>query len=238
MTGPLHYGPSPYPALCVLPFFVTDLLGPIGGFMAWTALNLILALAIVHGLLRSSRHDRPVIYLMTFVFLPIFFTLIMGQLTILMTFGLYKSYRALERGQDFRAGLWMGLLLLKPQFALVLALVWLVKSRWRALGGLVLVGGVLAISTWILVSTDGVRDYLSILRRFSGFRKVPEIVHPWFMINFRGLLVNLLPVEGYESLGKSLVLILSSLLTLSLLGVWRGGWYPASDRFPARCWRH
>ena len=34
------------------------------------------------------------------------------------------------------------------------------------------------------------RDYREMARFFSGFRRVPRIVYPWDMINFRGLLVQ------------------------------------------------
>jgi hypothetical protein len=126
----------------------------------------------------------------------------------------------------------MGLLLLKPQFALVLALVLLGKGRWEALGGLLLTGLVLVLSTIGLVGADGSRGYLEILREFSGFRRVPPIVYPQDMINFRGILVNLLPAGCTESQGKILVLVLSGLLTASLVMVWRGRWDTSADRFP------
>jgi Glycosyltransferase family 87 len=232
MADSLKSGPSPYPALFVLPFIVTNLLGPLGGFAAWTAFNVLTVLAITRGMLRGSEHLSRTIYLVPFVFLPLSYNLFLGQLAIIMTLGLYKSYSSFQEGHEFRAGLWLGLLLLKPQFALVLATVLLGKGRWRALGGLSLSGIALASSTIALVGVDGVRSYLDILRSFSGFRRVPAIVNPQYMINFRGILVTLLP-EGYgENQGTIVVLALSAALTISLIVVWRGRWDPFADCFP------
>jgi len=231
MADSLKSGPSPYPALFVLPFILTNLLGPCGGFAMWTVFNVWTVVAITRGLLRRSEHLSQTIYLVPFVFLPLSYNLFLGQLAIIMTFGLYKSYNFFQEGHEFRAGLWLGLLLLKPQFALVLAIVLLGKGRWRALGGLSLSGLALACSTIALVSVDGVRSYVNILRSFSGFRRVPSIVNPQYMINLRGILVNLLPESYGENQGTILVLALSAALTLSLIVIWRGRWDPSADRF-------
>ena len=156
----------------------------------------------------------------------------MGQLAILMTFGLYKTYRAFQGRRDFQAGLWLGLLLLKPQFALLLAIVLVGKRRWEAVGGLLLSGLLLVLSTVALVGVDGSFGYFRILSAFSGFRRVPSIVYPHDMINFRGILVNLLPAGCTENQGMILVLVLSIVLTATLVIVWRGDWDAPSDRFP------
>ena len=59
----------PYPAPFLLPFFATNLLGHLGGFVAWTLLNILLYAAIVRGLARPRRTD-PLTSLAPFAFLP------------------------------------------------------------------------------------------------------------------------------------------------------------------------
>ena len=61
---------------------------------------------------------------------------------------------------------------------------------------------------------------------------MPRIVYPWDMINFRGLLVQLLPESWSEDQATRVVLALSAAMMLSLVAVWRGPWGPRSDRFP------
>ncbi len=223
---------SPYPAPFLLPFFATNRLGHVGGFAAWTAFNLLLYAAVVRGLARGSGRAGPLVSLAPFAFFPFLWTLYLGQLVIVMAFGLYRAMRAFDEGKDWAAGCWLGLLLLKPQFGLILAIVLLAKRRWAALGGLGLVAAGLGASTFALVGIDGVHQFLGILRAFSGFRKVPSIVNPYDMINFRGILVHLLPETCGEEQATRLVTALSAALVLSLVAVWRGPWDSRSERFP------
>lgn len=228
----LKVGPMPYPAPFVLPFLALSRLGPLGGFAAWTALNAALAIVIVRGLVRGSDRDRIPVYVATLAFFPIPYALFLGQTTIVMAYGLYRCFRELEAGRDFRAGLWLVLPLAKPQLVVIITLAFLIKGRWRALAGLALAGLALAGSTAALVGGRGIGDYLEILKGFSGFRQVPQIVYPYDMINFRGILANLLPASVDERTGSALVLALSAATTLSLLHVWRGPWCPVSSRWP------
>ncbi len=231
-TRPTSFVASPYPAPFLVPFFATNLLGHAGGFAAWSALNLALYVAIVRGLARGSGRAGPLVNLVPFAFLPFLYNLYLGQLVIVMAFGLYRALRAFDEGRERAAGCWLGLLLLKPQFGLILGVVLLAKRRWAALSGLVLVAAGLAVSTFALVGVNGVRNCLEILRSFSGFRKVPSIVNPYDMINFRGVLIHLLPESLSEDLATRLVMVLSAALTLSLVAVWRGPWDPRSKQFP------
>ena len=58
-TGAWPYVVSPYPAAFLLPIFATDRLGHMGGFAAWTAINLGLYAAVVRGLTRGSGTHGP-----------------------------------------------------------------------------------------------------------------------------------------------------------------------------------
>ena len=49
-SDPSTFVAWPYPAPFLLPFFATNLLGHLGGFVAWTLLNILLYAAIVRGL--------------------------------------------------------------------------------------------------------------------------------------------------------------------------------------------
>lgn len=91
---PFRAGPSPYPAVFVLPFILTNLCGPLGGFAAWTLASIFAVLAIIRGMIRRAEDRDLSIYLATFAFAPLGYGLLMGQLAILMTFGVYRFYRA------------------------------------------------------------------------------------------------------------------------------------------------
>jgi hypothetical protein len=231
---PAMYVASPYPAPFLLPFFATNLLGHGGGFAAWTVVNVLLYIGIVRGVVRGSGRTGPLVNLAPYAFFPFLWTLYLGQLVIVMTFGLYRAMRAFEEDRDLAAGCWLGLLLLKPQFGPILAVILLAKRRWAALGGLALVAAGLAGSTFALVGVAGVRDYFNILRAFSGFRRVLFIVNPFDMINVRGILFHVLPESWSEEQATRLVMALSAVLVFSLVAVWWGPWNSRDERFPRR----
>jgi hypothetical protein len=229
---PLRSGPSPYPACFIFPFLIINPLGPIIGFTAWTVLNALTAFLITHAIARAHQYSGFVLYLLPFVFFPLTYGLYLGQLAVFMTVGVYLFLKSTRSGHEFLAGLALGFLLLKPQFAVILALVLVAKQRWQAVAGFCLAALALAASTVAMVGVDGAKDYREIVRAFSGFRNVPSIVNPHFMINIRGLLVTVLPPRFSEADGTLIVLLSSAVLTLSLLTIWRGPWEPRSDRFP------
>jgi hypothetical protein len=51
------------------------------------------------------------------------------------------------------------------------------------------------------------------------------------MINWRGLLINLLPFDVTEAQGSALVAVLGGLTVCSLPLIWRGRWDPSAPRF-------
>ena len=227
--------PAPYPPLFFLLLSPLTTLDPVAGFVLWTLLNLVPAVYVLHQLARRfGRGAGAMTAILSVFFFPLVQTLLLGQLTGLILFGFYQTYRGLERGQDLRAGVWIGVLLLKPQYALVLVLVLLLKRRWSALLGIASVGALCAVSAVALLGLDGLATYLASMRSVSGFRLVSAGVHPEYMISWRGLLVNLLPDGVSEAQGVALTLVLSvaSLCMLPLL--WRGRWNPHDGRFAAR----
>ncbi|MHB1557918.1 MAG: glycosyltransferase family 87 protein, partial [Isosphaeraceae bacterium] len=225
-----------YHAPFLFPFFATNLLGHLGGFAAWTILNLLLYAAIVQeagageGETDTDRRD-PIVRLAPFAFLPFLFGLYLGQVVILMAFGLHRALRAFTEGREWAAGCWLGVLLAKPQLGLIFVPVLLARRRWRALGGLMFVGAALAAATVLLVGVDGIRGYLATARAFSGFRQVPRLVYPWDMISLRGILVQLLPASVDDAQGLRVVHVLSAAMLLVLVPIWRGSWNPREPRF-------
>ena len=162
---------------------------------------------------------------------PVAMALILGQVTPLFLYGFSRAYRSLEREHDFRAGLWCGTLYVKPQYAVLLLLVFLLKRRWQALGGLVLAGASVGFGSLAVVGPNGFRSWAVTLHAMSGFRDVPPITGPQWMINWRGVLTAFLPEDISDRTGHWVTAFLS-VLTVGLLPlVWRGEWAPRKPRF-------
>jgi hypothetical protein len=108
------------------------------------------------------------------------------------------------------------------------------KRRWRALAGLATAAMLIVFSSFVALGPWGTMGYLETLRSMSGFREVHPIIYPHQMINWRGLLVNILPASATEAQGRALTLILAALTASTLPLLWRGRWDGSSPRFPAQ----
>src|SRR6202022_1863311 len=91
------------------------------------------------GLLRLS-----VIFFTT---LPVLQTFLLGQPVLFLASAVAESYLALRRGADFRGGLWLGLLAIKPQYGLLLGAFLILKRRWRAVAGAALGGALVVVAS-------------------------------------------------------------------------------------------
>ena len=70
-----------------------------------------------------------------FTTLPVLQAFLLGQPVLFLAVAMAESYLALRKGADLRGGVWLGLLVLKPQYGLLLGLFLLWKRRWRAVAG-------------------------------------------------------------------------------------------------------
>jgi hypothetical protein len=146
-ADPLKVGPVPYPPIFFLLIAPFAALPPLVAFLTWTALNVVAAVAVLRGMAeRAGWSNGWGFALLGLSFAPIVFAIWVGQPTVLMTFALYRAYRSFEREDDFKAGLWAGALLLKPQYAAFLGIALLLNRRWRAAAGMALVGGLAGAS--------------------------------------------------------------------------------------------
>ncbi len=223
--GPAHASPAPYPPLffaAVMPFAVLPL--PLG-FGFWSLLNAACMVWVIYdlcGRFRDGLSNRIARTLLVTSFFSVPFTLLVGQSTGLWLVALCRAYLDLERGRDFRAGLWLGVLLAKPQYAVGILLVLLLKRRWRSLAGGSLIGAVLLLTSLAVVGIDGATAYLRMTRDMSGFWE--REVFPEAMIGWRGLLAFVLPPATPASTGTAVTYVLSGLAFASLALIWRGTW--------------
>jgi hypothetical protein len=124
-------------------------------------------------------------------FLPAVFALDEGQDSIILFTLMAGVALLLDRGEEFKAGALLGLTLFKFQFALPVALLYLLWRCWPLVRGFAC-GGVamFAISVW-MVGVSGFSRYLySLLSSSVGLSSGLETrlgIHPSAMTNLRGL---------------------------------------------------
>ncbi|MGA7671563.1 MAG: glycosyltransferase family 87 protein [Nitrolancea sp.] len=231
MVQSSRVGPVPYPPIFLYFFVPFTLQPPMVGFIAWTVLNAAVAGWIFWKLTaRLSPEVRWVVMEMLLLFYPFIIELYVGQLTVLLLAGLYLGYRDFQRGCEFRAGLWLGALLFKPQFAVVPLLVLLFKRRWLPVAGAASTGVAIVLSSLIVAGFNGVWDYVKmIVLHYPGYAGGLAI-DPHSMITWRGLIFDIAPnIGSFE--GVLLTGLLSIISLIPLIPIWAGEWDPTSPHF-------
>jgi len=130
----LPYIHPPHYTLLIAPL---GLLGYRSAYLAWGAVNLVLAAAALVVLLRGSERLRGraagVAALLVAGYFPLFVTLLQGQSDLVMLLPLSAAYVAWARGRQGWAGIFAGLALVKPQLMLLVPVLFLARRAWPAL---------------------------------------------------------------------------------------------------------
>src|SRR5438094_498206 len=99
------------------------------------------------------------------------YSLRLGQRALFGAGGVAACSALLQRGRDVEAGAVLGVLVLKPQLALLVPVVLLVSGRWRAFASAVVVLAALTAASLVVLAPSGVTDYLD---RLNFATTIPE----------------------------------------------------------------
>jgi hypothetical protein len=226
-----------YPPFTTL-FCATFALGNyLTGLLLWWGTG-VLALAFSLHLLRRelmALHVRSTgcLFLMSFLFSPTIAWFLYGQDTALTLLLYTLIFVMLRRQKDFASGMALGLLLFKPQLAIALAIVLIVKWRWRAL-----VGGMMGAGIWIIIglaiSPRVMAEYIRLIPRFIELQRRHDLVPTWGYHNFNGFAALLF--DGFWRRGAdilALLLTIGGIVVVVLL--WRRTlWEPATKEWDMR----
>jgi hypothetical protein len=189
--GPLPYVRPPFEALLFLPFAY---LSYPTACVVWMVIKVIL-LFLVPFVLRPALTDSrvlstPLIGLLSLGFFPVAFDLLQGQDSILVLMIFALSLASLQRGAEFRSGVFLALALFKFHLVLPIFLVFLLRKKGRFVAGFAMTATALFLASVWLVGWRGVLaypKYLLNLNRTSAF----GMIKPQSMPNFRGLMTGL-----------------------------------------------
>ena len=223
---PLLQWPSPYPPLLAAVIAPLTLLPAPLAFAIWSVLGFASACHLVwraRQLVPGAGGWRLSVIL--FTTLPVLQTFLLGQPVLFLASAVAECYLALRRGADFRGGLWLGVLALKPQYGLILGAFLLWKRRWWAVGGAAVSVGLVVGASAVVAGPGAVLDYLSAVSAMGAFRD--PYAEPAQMVNWRSLIVNARPAIGNTS-GVVLFLALATLTVLAIAWATRGPWRAGS----------
>jgi hypothetical protein len=224
--------PVPYPpwfAAMIEPFTWPP--APVG-FALWLAVSLACAGLLAYRI-KQFLPRLPAVGAVTLVLAayPVAFGLFMGQVGLILGVAVSEMMISLMARRDLRAGLWLSVLLIKPQYAVVFALLIIWKWRSRAILGLLLGSFGLLLLGLSLGGLSPLEQFPSALAGMADFRN--SIAGPWWMINWRAFILYAIP--GLENdQGVTVVAVLSVATVVFLLWLWRGDWDPDAPDFAAR----
>jgi alpha-1,2-mannosyltransferase len=107
--------------------------------------------------------DRSTLVVAAAAFPPFWMLVMYGQVTILIVAAFWAGWMALERGHRLLAGAAFGLLALKPQFGIPLAVVVLSRREWAMLWGAVASVAVQCAVVWVSLGVEAFRGFASTL---------------------------------------------------------------------------
>lgn len=165
-------------------------------------------------------------------FPPLFTTFLLGTFSLAMLVFLLQFYLTLKRGHEQPAAMWLVLATVKPQAVVLPGLMLLAARRFRAIGYVVLFGGVALVVSSLVLGLQSVTDYLNILQVISTYFGVYGL-DPAKMYNLRGTLTLWL--------GNHQGALINQISTLALMAaggvtlwLWRGRWRVDEPMFDLR----
>jgi len=227
IRGDSSFNPYPNPPLLALLYLPLTLLPISWAYMVWSGISLASFVAAVTLSLRGQPLARTSAVMML-SFVAVTHTLFEGQPYGLLLLAFVLALRSLRSGRPFLGGMLLGLLWLKPQYATLFPVLFLMKGRWRELAGMATTGAAVGAVSLAMVGIQGAVNYLEMIRTIGSLKYT--WVNPSSMVNWRAVVIALLPGEPGE-LGSTVVLVAGVITVLISLAVWKGEWEPSSPRF-------
>lgn len=215
----LPFGYPPHVALVYLPLSIL----PYRLSYVIHTVIMVLALLLTLHLIRpkSALIDKHFMCAFTLAvsFFPIFRAITGGQNTVINMLLIALSWRAAEKKHEYRAGVYTGLMLFKPQFALPLIGVYLLSGRWR----IGISSGVVAIILYIIGAVMIGPDWIA-----AWLEKAKWQIQIYSLIDKENAISWLGFSEAILGAGNQWALIIGwSLTILTIIGIsfiwWVGG---------------
>jgi len=218
----------PITAVLFAPFVLGDYAA---GLLLWWGVGL-LTLALSLYLLRreflpSTAPSTGRLLLTSFLFYPTLAWFLYGQNSALTLLLYSLTFVLLRRGRDLAAGAALGLLLYKPQLAIALGVVLLVKWRWRALIGGALTAG-LGTGIGYAINPAATSEFIRITPVVAELVRSYEGYNQWALHSLYEFPILLL--DGFWRTGASILAVLLTAGGLLVLIVWwrRTPWQPGT----------
>jgi len=211
--SPLFFEHPPFEALALAPLAAFPFRI---SFLIWGLLNTALVLVLMVWLRRFLIWPAEDLgYLALWLsFAPLIVALYQGQSSILVLAAFAISFVQLKNEKPLLAGAVFGVALLKFQFALPMALIFLIRKQWRFVAGLAGTAVALFLLSVAAVGWHGMISYVQFLARIGSNPHDVSYGSAVDMPTLHGLVYAI----GGSQLSAILLSVLVALLSIALLG--------------------
>lgn len=155
----------PYFPVFVIPFQFLAIIDLVPSYFVWAAVNLSifsLYLIFFSNSISPSSCIKSRLILMLIISLPVCINFMEGQLNVWLAIFVGECLRNFLLDKPFKAGIWLGGLLLKPQFLVLILPFLLLQRKFKALGGFFVSTLSLLLISLGMISFAGFNDMLKI----------------------------------------------------------------------------
>lgn len=216
---PVPFDRLAYEALLYVPL---SLFSYRNAYFIFMAINLALIACCIRMLqpylpkLEQLWHCLPTAVFLCF--LPIGLSLIAGRDSILLLTLMLASAVSFYQERDFRAGMFLGSALFRPEFAILIALLFLFWRRWRIVAGFFVASAVCFAISLALTSLAGFESYLrNSLTWTTGFAPISAPLNGTAHSTVMPNLWCLATMVGHRFLFPHLLLAVTAVLAIGLV---------------------
>jgi len=195
--------PFPYLPVFAIPFQLLSLLNLNTSFFVWTLINLVGFIAYLIFFVKeitkiTLTHKLTLLIILS---LPVFWNLFLGQVNIWLGICAGEFIREIHSNKPFRAGLWLGGLLLKPQVLVLIIPILLLQRKIKILSGFITSSIVILLISFGLIYVKGTLGLINLL---LGSATGGAASYPLIMMNWRMLGMHLVsftsPIIGWSAI--------------------------------------
>ncbi len=202
-----------YPPIFVVPFQLLSFLSPTLGYLIWTFINLIgFILYLSFFIKKTGTSTSASRYILLFIIsLPVFVNFYEGQVNVWLGICAGEFIRAILEDKPFKAGLWLGGWLIKPQILLLIIPFIFIQRSKKIFPGFLTSASIVFITSFALIGIKGFQTLINVLQTsaLGGGVSNPLGMMNWRMVGTR--------ISLYTSPTFGLIItIVGSVLTVGL----------------------